>query len=86
MASKPTPAPLAPVQRTSAGLRAALFDELDALRNGTGNSNRANAVAKLADQVIGTVKMELEVHRHLAKTIVPQGDVPPSIGAPIALS
>lgn len=77
---------LPPVQRTSAGLRNALFDELDALRDGTGNPNRANAVAKLADQVIGTVKMELEVHRHLARnTPLPQ-DNPPTIGAPITLS
>lgn len=77
---------LGPVQRTSAGLRNALFDELDALRNGTGNPNRANAVAKLADQVIGTVKMELEVHRHLAKNTAPSHETPPAIGAPISLS
>lgn len=56
-----------PMLRTSAGLRDALFDELDSLRDGTGNPTRANAVAKLADQVVNTVKMELEVQRHAAK-------------------
>lgn len=39
-----------PTIRTSAGLRDALFDELDSLRNGTTNPAKANAVAKLADR------------------------------------
>lgn len=37
-----------PVSRTSAGLRDAIFDEIDAVRNGTSNPTRANAIAKLA--------------------------------------
>ena len=86
MTTKQPSAALPAVQRTSAGLRNALFDELDALRNGSGNPNRANAVAKLADQVIGTVKMELEVHRHLAKHTSIPTEQPPAIGAPISLS
>lgn len=57
-----------PTVRTSAGLRDALFDELDGLRSGTSNPAKANAVAKLAGQVIDTVKMELDVQKHLAKT------------------
>jgi hypothetical protein len=56
-----------PTVRTSAGLRNALFDELDMLRNGETNPAKANAVAKLADQVIATVKMELDVQKHIAK-------------------
>jgi hypothetical protein len=56
-----------PVVRTSAGLRDALFDELDGLRNGSTNPARANAVAKLAGQVIDCVKMELDVQRHMQK-------------------
>lgn len=56
-----------PVIRTSAGLRNALFDELDGIRNGTSNTARANAVAKLAGQLVETVRMELEVHRHMEK-------------------
>jgi hypothetical protein len=51
------------IARTSAGLRDAIFDEIDALRNGKSNPTRANAVAKLATGVIDTVRMEMEVQR-----------------------
>lgn len=51
------------ITRSSAGLRDAIFDEIDAIRNGTGNPTRANAVAKLASTVVETVRMELEVQR-----------------------
>lgn len=53
----------APAVRTSTGLRDALFDELDAIRNGTSNPTRANAVAKLAASVVDTVRIEVEVQR-----------------------
>lgn len=69
--------------RTSAGLRDALFDELDSLRNGSSNPAKANAVAKLSDQVIATVKMELDVQKHIAK-YKPAG-LSPQLGAPVAL-
>lgn len=75
--------PVPPVERTSAGLRNALFDALDALRNGSMNANNANAVAKIADGVIATVKMEMEVQRHLRRS--PQTDETPALGAPINL-
>lgn len=52
------------VNRTSAGLRDAIFDELDAIRNGTSNPTRANAVAKLAASIVETVRMEIEVQKH----------------------
>ena len=55
---------VAAMVRTSAGLRDAIFDELDALRNGTTNPTKANAVAKLATTVVETVRMEIEVARH----------------------
>jgi hypothetical protein len=59
---------VAPVNRSSAGLRDAIFDEIDAIRNGTGNPTRANAVAKLAATVVETVRMELEVQRYANAT------------------
>lgn len=66
-----------PVSRSSAGLRDAIFDEIDAIRNGTGNPTRANAVAKLAATVVETVRMELEVQRFAgsaaAKSIQAEG-------------
>lgn len=57
----------APVARTSAGLRDALFDELDGLRNGSSNPARASSTAKLATSIIDTVRMELDVQKHIAK-------------------
>ena len=53
------------VVRTSAGLRDAIFDEIDAIRTGNSNPTRANAVAKLATGVVETVRMEMEVEKHL---------------------
>lgn len=73
-----------PTVRTSAGLRDALFDELDALRSGNTNPAKANAVAKLADQVIATVKMELDVQKHLSK--MPKNAEAAQLPTPVALS
>lgn len=58
----------AKITRSSAGLRDAIFDEIDAMRDGTGNPTRANAVAKLAATVVETVRMEIEVQRFAAST------------------
>lgn len=70
-----------PVARTSAGLREALFDELDGLRSGRTTPNKANATAKLADQIINTVRMELDVERHISRIgqqpVTPSGLRPP---------
>lgn len=59
---------LPPMARSSAGLRDAIFDEIDSIRNGTGNPTRANAVAKLAAGIVETVRMELEVQRFAASS------------------
>ena len=61
--AKPSNVPT-PITRSSAGLRDAIFDEIDAIRDGTGNPTRANAVAKLAATVVETVRMELEVQKY----------------------
>lgn len=73
-----------PIARTSAGLRDAIFDEIDALRGGTSNPTRANALAKLATGIVETVRMEIEVQRHLQKT----PEIPNArsgLGMPLAL-
>lgn len=44
-------------------LRDVLFDELDALRNGSADPKRAQAVAKLAQQIISTAKVEMDFHK-----------------------
>lgn len=41
-------------------------------------------MAKLADQVIATVKMELDVQKHIAK-YKPDSAAPASLGAPVSL-
>lgn len=74
---------VAPVVRTSAGLRDALFDALDGLRSGTTNAASANAIAKLADQVVQTVHMELAVQKHAA--LRKPDSAPASLPAPVAL-
>jgi len=64
MSKKPIESPAKMTQRTSAGLRGSLFDELDGLRKGTINATRANAVAKLASTIIETVRVELDVAKY----------------------
>lgn len=54
----------AKIVRTAAGLRDALFDELDALRGNKSTPQKAQAVSKLAYQIINSVKMEMDAERH----------------------
>lgn len=84
--TKPEPAST-PIVRTSAGLRDAIFDEIDSIRNGSSNPTRANAVAKLAAGVVETVRMELEVQKHLRshKAVTDAPQPPNPLGMPIAL-
>jgi hypothetical protein len=70
------------VERTSGGLRDAIFDELDAIRNGNSNPTRANAVAKLAGSIVETVRMEIEVQKY-ARTV---DDKKPMANAPLGES
>jgi len=49
--------------KTSAGLRDVLFDELTALRSGEITASRANAVVRIAESIIGSVHLEIEVAR-----------------------
>lgn len=58
-----------PMTRTSAGLRSAIFDEIDAIRNGTSSPTRANAVAKLAATVVETVRVDIEIHRYVGQAM-----------------
>lgn len=59
------------VERTSAGLRSALFDELDGLRSGEINATRANATAKIVGGIVDTVNMEMNAYKLLNK--IPAG-------------
>lgn len=71
------------VERTSQGLRDALFDELDALRNGESNPARASAMSKLAVQIINSAIMEIEFQKHVKSS--PSGKDLTLLGTPIAL-
>ena len=51
------------MSKTSADLRDILFDELVALRNGDVTTTRANAVVRVAEGIIGSVHLEIEVAR-----------------------
>ena len=55
-----------PVERSSGGLRAALFDEIDALRRGESNAARARSVAMLANSVLQSVSAEIEYHKYVS--------------------
>lgn len=55
-----------PAQRTTAGLRDLLFDEIDAMRGKDGDPTRAMAVANLSKQIINTAKVELDFHRTIS--------------------
>jgi hypothetical protein len=76
---------VAPVRRDTVGLRDALFDELDALRQGQSNSGRANATAKICQTVIESVRMELEVRKFMQISPKNSGEPQPSLGSPIDL-
>lgn len=51
------------IDRTTNGLRDALFDEINTLRSGNGDANTSLAVANLAKQIINVAKVELEFQR-----------------------
>lgn len=56
------------IVRTSAGLREALFDAMENLRDGNIEANDAKALASLSQQICNTVSLEIEVaklkHEH----------------------
>jgi hypothetical protein len=53
------------IKRSSTGLRDAIFDEWDALRQGKSNPKQAMAVAHLAKQIVNSVKIEIEFAAHV---------------------
>ena len=53
-------------KRTTQGLRDILFDEIEELRTGKGDTAKAMAIAHLARQIIGTARVEMEFVRTIA--------------------
>lgn len=52
--------------RTAKGLRDGIFDEWDSLRDGSSNPQKSQAVAKLACQIVNSVKAEIEYQSHVS--------------------
>lgn len=64
--AEPETLPAHTIERTSMGLRNALFDQLDALRAGKISPTMANSFARLAEQVVRTVELEITVEKTAA--------------------
>ncbi len=64
---------MAKIERTTDGLRSALFEELDSLRSGKTTAQRASAIARLASGIVSATKIDLDYQR-FAKSIETDGD------------
>lgn len=60
-------------ERSTMGLREVLFSEIDKLRNGEIEPTRAHATAKLAQQILTSVALELSAVRWLESDPAPTG-------------
>lgn len=54
------------MDRTSAGLRNVIFDEIDCLRSGESNPARARSLAMLANTALKSVEVEIEFHKYVS--------------------
>lgn len=52
---------MAKIERTSAGLREALFDAIENLRAGNIEASDGKAIASLSQQICNTVSLEIDV-------------------------
>lgn len=55
------------IERSSVGLREALFEEFDNIRLGISTPQRATAVSKLASNIISSAKLDLEYKRFIGE-------------------
>lgn len=63
--AKPKNLPATPITRSTSGLRNALFEEMEALRNGSSNAQRARSVAMMANSILQSVQVEIEYHKYV---------------------
>ncbi len=52
--------------RNTVGLRDALFEEWEALREGTSNPARARSIAMMANTILQSVQVEIEYHKYVS--------------------
>lgn len=64
VATEPLPEPAEGVDRSFAGIRMALFDEWDRLRNGQTTADNAKACARMADVILNSVETQLEALKY----------------------
>ena len=55
------------IVRTSEGLRDQLFDTLEGLNAGTKTAQEAQAICKIAAQIINSVNTEIEFYKQIAR-------------------
>lgn len=67
-------------QRTAAGLREMLFEQIDGIRNGTRTAKDAQAISGLTAAILASVKVEMQFRDHQAKAsmeeALPIGELP----------
>lgn len=54
-----------PIARSTSGLREVIFEEMEALRNGTSNPQRARSMAAMANSILQSVQVEIEYHKYV---------------------
>ena len=64
--------------RTSEGLREALFSELDLVRNGESNPQRAHALCRLTSEIIKASQLEIEFYKQITRQRK-AGDIPQTV-------
>lgn len=76
-----------PILRSTSGLRETIFQEMEALRSGESNWQRARSMAMLANTVLDSVKTEVEYHKYVAAApkIVESADNVKRLGTDISL-
>lgn len=52
--------------RNTIGLRDALFEEWELLREGTSNPARARSIAMMANTILQSVEVEIEYHKYVS--------------------
>ena len=52
--------------RNTAGLREALFEEWESLRDGSSNPARARSIAMMANTILQSVQVEIEYHKYVS--------------------
>lgn len=61
------------IARTSKALTSVLFEELDALKNGTSTPQQARAKSSIANSIIAVARLEMEYARFVTTDRAPEG-------------